>query len=122
MARLLTCPTLVLIDYLVFGARISRNKLISVFVLTSGVIIANQQFGIANPFGASVAAAGFTVTALYQIMIGRRLSGLKVSPPQLLFNQAPVAAMLLIVFVPFVDTMPDFSTFDGLRDDSPVRG
>lgn len=43
-----------------------------------------------------------------QIRIGKKITDLKVDAPQLLLNQAPVSAGLL-VSMPFIDTIPDFT-------------
>lgn len=60
-------------------------------------------------FGASIAVAAFTVTAFYQVWIGKKIVDFKVSSPQLLLNQAPISVLILAFMVPFFDTIPDIS-------------
>lgn len=57
--------------------------------------------------GVSIAVAAFTVTAFYQVWIGKKMKDFAVSSPQLLLNQAPISVLLLAVLVPWFDTLPD---------------
>jgi solute carrier family 35 protein E3 len=59
--------------------------------------------------GASIAVAAFTVTAFYQVWIGKKIKDFNVSSPQLLLNQAPISVLILALMVPFFDTIPDVS-------------
>lgn len=106
LARLMTCPAVVLLNYALFRQMTSKLTLLSVVLLTVGVMIANGRLGLAHPLGLGVAVTAFTVTALYQILIQRKMGDLRVSPPQLLFNQAPVAVVLLLAIVPVFDRTP----------------
>lgn len=62
-----------------------------------------------SALGASIAVAAFTVTAFYQVWIGKKIKDFNVSSPQLLLNQAPISVLILAFMVPFFDTMPDVS-------------
>lgn len=106
LARLLTCPTVVFLNLVLFRQTVTKRVLSSVIILTLGVMVANGKFGLAHPLGLGLAVAAFVVTALYQILIQRKVGELGVSPPQLLFNQAPVAVILLLVIVPVFDKPP----------------
>ena len=66
--------------------------------------------------GAIIAIASFTVTALYQIWIGKMVVGLDVSAPQLLLNQAMVSVPMLITIAPFFDAVPDLSKSVSFRE------
>lgn len=79
----------------------------SVVTVCFGVAVSNSQLDTTSFVGTAVAVAAFTITALYQIWIGKKITDLNVSPPQLLLNQAPVAVGLLLIIVPFVDTIPN---------------
>ena len=102
----MTCPTVVLLNWVLFRKTVSRTTLLSVLMLTLGVMLANGKFGLSHPFGAVIAISAFSVTAAYQIWIGKKMSDLDVSPPQLLYNQAPVAVGLLLFLVPVLDSPP----------------
>lgn len=106
MARLMACPTVVLVTFIFFNERISRLALLSVVALTGGVIIANGKFGLAHPLGMSVAITAFVVAAFYQVLIQKRLASLGVSSAQLLLRQAPLAVAFLLCLVPVFDTVP----------------
>lgn len=110
IARLMTGPTVVFLNFVFFRKLISRRALFSVIALTLGVMTASGHIGLINPFGASIATLSFTVTALYQILVGRSMTGMQVSPPQLLLNQAPLAASVLLLLLPLMDSMPSFGT------------
>lgn len=73
-----------------------------------GVGLTNTGSGAAGTttLGASVAVAAFTVTAFYQVWIGKKIKDFNVSSPQLLLNQAPISVLMLACMVPFFDTMP----------------
>ena len=60
-----------------------------------------------SAFGASIAVAAFTVTAFYQVWIGKKIKDFNVSSPQLLLNQAPISIFILAVLAPLFDTLPD---------------
>ena len=109
LAKIMTTPSVVFLNFVIFRKRISGIMLLSIFSVCMGVALTNTKLALSNPLGAFVAVLAFTVTALYQIWIGKKIAELKVSPPQLLLNQAPVSVLLLAVFVPFVDEIPDVS-------------
>lgn len=107
LAKMMTGPCVILLNFLLFYKTVSLRVMLSVTLLTIGVMLANGKFGLAHPFGAVVAVAAFTVTAAYQICIQKKMGDLKVSPSQLLFNQAPIAVVLLVFVVPFTDSIPN---------------
>ncbi|KAI9761303.1 MAG: hypothetical protein M4579_001093 [Chaenotheca gracillima] len=109
LARILTAPTVVLLNLLLFRKTISRAMAGAIVCVCIGVALTNTQTARSNPMGAIIAVAAFTVTALYQIWIGKKMADLDVTAPQLLLNQAPVSVMLLCVIMPFCDTLPDFA-------------
>jgi solute carrier family 35 protein E3 len=107
LAKIMTTPSVVLLNFILFRKTISGPMLLSIFSVCLGVSLTNSKLALSNPFGTFVAIAAFSVTALYQIWIGKKIADLNVSPPQLLLNQAPVSVFILAFFVPFVDKIPD---------------
>lgn len=81
--------------------------MLSLSALCTGVALTNSGAAGTTLFGASIAIAAFTVTAFYQVWIGKKIQDFKVSSPQLLLNQAPISVFLLAFLVPFFDTIPD---------------
>ncbi|KAK4946397.1 hypothetical protein LTR10_014595 [Elasticomyces elasticus] len=108
LAKVMTTPAVVALNFILFRKYISSSALVAVLATCVGVGLVSAKSFTANAIGCIVAAAAFTVTAFYQVWIGKKIEDLKVSPPQLLLNQAPVAVLLLILIAPFVDTLPDF--------------
>lgn len=109
LAKIMTTPTVVLLNFLIFGVTVSHQVVLSVIAVCFGVAVVTTTVVASNPLGTAVAVASFTVTAFYQIWIGKKIKDLEVSPQQLLLNQAPVSVVLLLILMPFSDTMPNFS-------------
>lgn len=110
LAKILTTPALVVLDYIIFGKTITVTRLAAVLISCVGVALTNGATARSNPIGAVIAVAAFIVTALYQIWIGKKIKDLNVTGAQLLVNQSLVAIMMLLPLVPFLDTIPDLST------------
>lgn len=110
LAKIMTTPTVVALSYVLFRKSIPSSALLAVIITCFGVAMVTAKGFRTNTAGTIVATAAFTVTALYQVWIGKKIEELNISPPQLLLNQAPVSVVLLLLIAPFVDTMPDFST------------
>lgn len=109
LSKILVTPTIVALNFLLFRNYTSRQRLLAVLLCCVGVGMTNTKQAYANPLGAGIAAAAFTVTALYQIWIGKQMASLDMSAPQLLLNQSPIAVLMLLCILPFTDTLPDFS-------------
>lgn len=112
LAKMMTMPAVALLSFLLWNKRVSAPVLTTIVVITAGVILSGYEAATANGLGVIVAVAAFTVTALYQLWIAKKITELNVQPPQLLLNQAPAAVVLLLCILPFVDTIPDFATVD----------
>jgi len=112
IAKILTTPTVVAINFLLWGKRISTPLVMSILASCVGVGLTTSGFAVSNRAGTVVATAAFVITAFYQIWIGKKISDLAVSAPQLLLNQAPLSVAVLLCAMPFVDTMPDVAQID----------
>lgn len=112
LAKIMTTPSVVLLNYVIFHKSISRAMLASIVSVCIGVALTTSRAAQSNPLGALVATAAFVLTALYQIWIGKKIAELNVSAAQLLLNQAPVSVLLLAVLAPFVDVLPDIQKLD----------
>jgi solute carrier family 35 protein E3 len=109
LAKIMTTPSVVLLNFLLFRRTISSTMLLAIVSVCVGVAMTNTKQAMTNPLGAAVAVVAFTVTALYQIWIGKKIVDLNATAPQILLNQAPVSVAILAVFMPFIDTVPDVS-------------
>jgi len=115
LAKILTVPTVVLLNFLLFRKTISLAKMGAVGIACIGVAIATGASVQGNLLGTSIAVASFVCTALYQIYIGKTLgtpiNGKDVSAPQLLMNQTLVSSGMLVCLIPFFDRIPNFGKF-----------
>jgi solute carrier family 35 protein E3 len=106
----MTTPCVALIQYLLLGKSISALTIAALASVCIGVALTNTGAAGTTSLGASIAVAAFTVTAFYQVWIGKKIKDFGVSSPQLLLNQAPISVLLLACVAPFFDTVPDVST------------
>ncbi|KAF2756923.1 TPT-domain-containing protein [Pseudovirgaria hyperparasitica] len=109
LAKIMTTPSVVIINFILFRKTIDRYRVGAIIAVCIGVSLTITEEARSNLVGIIFATAAFIITAFYQIWIGKKITDLDVSAPQLLMNQAPLAVLLLIPFVPFFDTMPNLS-------------
>ncbi|KAJ4989350.1 triose-phosphate transporter [Stagonosporopsis vannaccii] len=109
LSKVMTTPTVVLINFIVFRKTVTKWMLAAILTTCIGVSFTMGGEVKTAFFGVIIATLAFCSTALYQIWIGKKIEDFKVSPPQLLLNQAPISVCLLIPFVPFFDTIPNLS-------------
>jgi solute carrier family 35 protein E3 len=109
LAKIMTTPTVALLQFLFLSMPTTAPTLLALLTLCVGVGLTNSGAADTTAIGASIACAAFTVTAFYQVWIGKKMSDFKVNSPQLLLNQAPISVLLLAFLVPWFDTIPDFS-------------
>lgn len=110
LAKIMTTPTVVLLNFLIFRKTVTLAICVALFAVCFGVVLTNSNAKDSNILGVLIAVGAFTVTALYQIWIGKKLQDFKVSSSQLLMNQAPLSIVLLAFVVPFFDTITDLRT------------
>ncbi|KAF2136334.1 uncharacterized protein K452DRAFT_259224 [Aplosporella prunicola CBS 121167] len=110
LAKVMTTPVVVLITFVMFKTPISMSKALAILCICLGVSLTNSSSAQSNPLGAIIAVGAVVITGFYQILIGKKIEDLEVTAQQLLLNQAPLSAFLLIFFVPVLDTVPDFRT------------
>ena len=106
----MTTPCVALLQYLFLGKSISGLTMGALASVCVGVALTNTGGAGTTTLGASIAAAAFTVTAFYQVWIGKKMKDFNVSSPQLLLNQAPISVLLLACLAPFFDTVPNVKT------------
>lgn len=103
----MTTPCVALLQYLFIGKSISGLTIGALAGVCIGVALTNTGAAGTTTLGASIAVAAFTVTAFYQVWIGKKIKDFGLSSPQLLLNQAPIAVGLLALLAPFFDTLPN---------------
>ena len=107
LAKIMTTPTVVLLNFIILRKTILATMLLAILSACVGVGLTSTTLALSKLLGAFAAVSAFTVTALYQIWFGKKISELKVSAPQLLLNQAPVSVVILAFFVPLANKIPD---------------
>jgi solute carrier family 35 protein E3 len=107
LAKIMTTPCVALLQYFFLSKSISLATMGALASVCIGVALTNTGAAGTTTLGASIATAAFTVTAFYQVWIGKKMKDFAVSSPQLLLNQAPISVLLLALLVPWFDTMPD---------------
>jgi solute carrier family 35, member E3 len=103
----MTTPCVALLQYLLLGKTTSALTIGALASVCVGVGLTNTGAAGTTSLGASIATAAFTVTAFYQVWIGKKMKDFSVTSPQLLLNQAPISVLILAFLAPFFDTVPD---------------
>ncbi len=119
VARILLTPTVAAMNYILYRATLPRAALFALVPACVGVGIvsyydslptANANIKTTSTLGIVFAFSGIFASSLYTVWIASFHRKLQMSSMQLLFNQAPVSAFLLLYVIPFVDTFPTWST------------
>ncbi|GAB1320155.1 GDP-mannose transporter [Madurella fahalii] len=126
VARILLTPTVAALNYLLHRATLPLNALVALVPACLGVGMVSYYDSLpaqsaavktTSPLGIAFAFSGILASSLYTVWIASYHRRLQMSSMQLLYNQAPVSAVMLLYVIPFVDTFPD-----SWRDDvSPGR-
>lgn len=119
VARILLTPTVAAMNYILYRATLPRAALIALVPACAGVGIvsyydslpaADAKVKTTSTLGIIFAFLGIFASSLYTVWIASFHRKLQMSSMQLLFNQAPVSAFLLLYVIPFVDTFPTWSS------------
>jgi solute carrier family 35 protein E3 len=118
LIRLLLTPATALFSFLIYKATMSRATIIPLILSCGGVgMVFYFDFHAApdkavgtSPKGVIFAFAGILTSALYTSLIGGYQKKLQINSMQLLLNQAPISAGLLMCLAPVVDTPPTATT------------
>lgn len=105
----MTTPCVAALQWLLFSKSISGPTILSLASVCIGVALTNTGAADTTTFGVIIAVAAFTVTAVYQVWIGKKIKDFAVNSPQLLMNQAPISVLILACLAPWSDTLPDVS-------------
>jgi len=118
VARILLTPFVALIDYFAYQKSIPRMAAYTLVPACVGVGIVSyyesmpQDGSVAKKttfLGVFFAFTGTLASSIYTVWIKVSLERLEMNSMQLLFNQAPYGAMILLYIVPFADTFPHWS-------------
>ncbi|KAL6261158.1 hypothetical protein P5V15_008684 [Pogonomyrmex californicus] len=103
VAKMLTTPCVIMMQMIFYRKRFGILVKLTLIPITLGVII-NFYYDIQfNIIGTIYATLGVLVTSLYQVMINRKQKEFQMDPMQLLFYQAPLSAVMLLIVVPILE-------------------
>ncbi|KAL8766308.1 MAG: hypothetical protein Q9209_006898 [Squamulea sp. 1 TL-2023] len=112
LARILLTPTVALINYTFYSTTIPRGAVYALIPACVGVGIvsyydsktpANPKVKSTSFVGVIFAFSGVLASSLYTVWVSSYQKSLKINSMQLLYNQAPVGAVLLLYIVPWTD-------------------
>ncbi|KAM7220754.1 triose-phosphate transporter [Rhypophila decipiens] len=115
VARILLTPTVALMNYMLYSSTLPKNAIIALIPACLGVGMVSYYDSLPSSdasiktttsLGVIFALLGILASSLYTVWIASYHRKLQMSSMQLLFNQAPVSAFLLLYIIPFVDTFP----------------
>lgn len=118
VARILLTPTVALMDFVLYRKTLPRNAIYALVPACLGVGMVsyydslptdNVEVKTTSGLGVIFAFTGIFASSLYTVWIGSYHKKLQMNSMQLLYNQAPVSAFLLLYVIPFVDTFPVWS-------------
>lgn len=116
IARTLLTPTVALMTYFLYRITLPILAILSLLsvCLAAGRVsfcdsapASDQRIMTTSPLGVIFAFSGVFASSLYTVWIASYHKKLQMNSMQLLYNQAPMAAFLLLYAIPFVDTFPD---------------
>jgi len=115
VARILLTPCVAAMNYVLYKATLPRAALLALVPACVGVGMvsyydslpsADAKVQTTTGLGIFFAFSGIFASSLYTVWIASYHRKLQMSSMQLLFNQAPVSAVMLLYVIPFVDTFP----------------
>ncbi|KAI0456157.1 integral membrane protein [Xylaria acuta] len=118
VARILLTPTVATMDLFLYRTTLPRNAVMALVPACLGVGVVSYYDSLptddanvktTSSIGVLFAFCGIFASSLYTVWIKSYQRKLQISSMQLLLNQAPVSAFLLLYIIPFVDTFPTWS-------------
>lgn len=118
VARILLTPTVALVNYFIYGHTLPRQAIIALIPACVGVGMVSYYDSLpthdanvktTSSIGVIFAFAGVFASSLYTVWISSYGKKLQLSSMQLLCNQAPLSAFMLLYVIPFVDKFPVWS-------------
>ncbi|KAI1432045.1 integral membrane protein [Xylaria sp. CBS 124048] len=118
VARILLTPTVAMMDFFLYHTTLPRNAIMALIPACLGVGVVSYYDSLpadddrvktTSSIGVIFAFSGIFASSLYTVWIKSYQRKLQISSMQLLFNQAPISAFLLLYVIPFVDIFPTWS-------------
>lgn len=118
VARILLTPTVALMNFVLYKSTLPRNAILALIPACAGVGMVSYYDSLptsdanvktTSGLGVIFAFSGIFASSLYTVWIASYHRKLQMTSMQLLYNQAPVSAVLLLYVIPFVDSFPIWS-------------
>ena len=118
IVRVLLTPLVALIDFFFYGKTIPRKAAWALIPTCLGVVVVSYydtkeptrvQTKKTTIIGIIFAFSGIAASSIYTIWIGTYQKRFEMDSMQLLFNQAPLSAFLLLYAIPVTDSPPAWS-------------
>ena len=102
-------------NFVLYKATLPRNAIYALIPACAGVgmvsyydsqPVADETIKTTSSLGVFFAFSGIFASSLYTVWISSYCKKLQMNPMQLLFNQAPVSAFMLLYVIPFIDSFP----------------
>lgn len=115
VARVLVTPCVAILDYVLYKVSVSGMAASTLVVACFGVAMVSYydsrpsddaNVKTTSQIGIIFALMGVFFSSLYTVWIAAFRKRLAISSMQLLLNQAPLSAFLLLYFIPWVDEFP----------------
>jgi solute carrier family 35 protein E3 len=115
VARVLVTPCVAILDYVLYKVSVSGIAASTLVVACLGVAMVSYydsrpsddaNVKTTSQLGIVFALMGVVFSSLYTVWIAAFRKKLVISSMQLLLNQAPLSAFLLLYFIPWVDEFP----------------
>ncbi|XP_050414434.1 solute carrier family 35 member E3 isoform X2 [Patella vulgata] len=103
LIKAMTTPCIIMIQTNFYAKRFSYKILGTLIPITVGVIFNSYNDVKFNTLGIIYASIGVLVTSIYQVWVGTKQNELQVNSMQLLYCQAPLSALLLMIVIPFFE-------------------
>lgn len=125
IVRVLLTPTVAMINFILSGTRIPRQAIYALIPVCLGVGVvtyydtqgghSSSRVATTTPTGVFFAFSGVLASSLYTVWIGSYQKSFGMNSFQLLLNQAPTSAFLLLYVIPFTDHLPQWENIAEYR-------
>ncbi|XP_066601090.1 solute carrier family 35 member E3-like [Prorops nasuta] len=105
VAKMLTTPCVIIMQMLFYKKHFTLTLKLTLIPIIIGVII-NFYYDLQfNIVGTIYAILAVIVTSSYQVLVNRKQKQFQMDPMQLLFYQAPLSAVMLIIVIPYFEPL-----------------
>jgi solute carrier family 35 protein E3 len=115
VARIMLTPVVAIMNFVLYRQTVPRNAIFALIPACIGVGMvsyydslptADANVKTTSGLGVIFAFSGIFASSLYTVWVASSHKKLQMNSMQLLCNQAPLAAFMLLYVIPFVDTFP----------------